>query len=129
MAGSLLLDTSVVVDLFANDPAAQSAVAAAGEVFVPSIVLGELFFGAEKSPRRAATLAQLEAFAAATAVLVCDTETARYYGTIKNALRAKGRPLPENDIWIAAVARQHGLTLATRDAHFHEIDKLVLLSL
>ncbi len=58
------------------------------------------------------------------AVLLCDVETARYYGDIKNQLRLKGRPLPENDIWIAAVALQHNLTLVTRDAHFQEIENL-----
>ena len=59
-------------------------------------------------------------------ILVCDTETARQYGRIKVELRRKGRPIPENDMWIAAVALQHGLTLATRDAHFDAIDGLTV---
>ncbi|MBN1284239.1 MAG: PIN domain-containing protein [Anaerolineae bacterium] len=45
-------------------------------------------------------------------------------GEIKNELQAKGRPIPENDIWIAAIAKQHDLTLATRDAHFGAVDGL-----
>ena len=52
----------------------------------------------------------------------------RGYGEIKNALRIKGRPLPENDIWIAALARQHDLMLVTRDTHFEQIDDLNVTS-
>jgi tRNA(fMet)-specific endonuclease VapC len=52
--------------------------------------------------------------------------TAQYYGEIKNRLRAKGRPLPENDIWIAAVAKQYGLVIVSCDKHFNEIDSLVV---
>ncbi|MEL6327573.1 MAG: PIN domain-containing protein, partial [Cyanobacteria bacterium J06626_23] len=61
-----------------------------------------------------------------TAVLDCDSDTARWYGIVKDRLRAKGRPLPENDIWIASTALQHNLTLATRDAHFHHVEGLKL---
>lgn len=57
-------------------------------------------------------------------MLACDLDTAREYGVIKNALREKGRLIPENDIWIAAIARQHDLTLVTRDEHFKEIKHL-----
>jgi tRNA(fMet)-specific endonuclease VapC len=56
----------------------------------------------------------------------CDAATAREYGRIKEILRAKGKPIPENDIWIAAMAVQHGLTLATRDQHFGEVPNLVV---
>jgi len=48
--------------------------------------------------------------------------TAAYYGKIKNNLRLKGKPIPENDIWIAAAALQNNLTVITRDKHFLEID-------
>jgi tRNA(fMet)-specific endonuclease VapC len=47
--------------------------------------------------------------------------TAQYYGKIKDGLRLKGRPIPENDIWVAAAAMQYGLPVATRDAHFDEV--------
>jgi len=55
----------------------------------------------------------------------CDAVTAQQYGRIKNDLRAKGRPIPENDIWIAAVAVQHGLTVVSRDDHFTEVTDLL----
>jgi tRNA(fMet)-specific endonuclease VapC len=69
-------------------------------------------------------LTRIDELASNTAVLGCDTETARYYGEVKKALRLKGHPIPENDVWIAAVALQHGLALVTRDTHFDEIKNL-----
>ena len=59
-------------------------------------------------------------------MFVCDEETARHYGIIKFALLRKGRPILENDIWIAASAWQHRLTVATRDGHFDYVDDLPL---
>jgi len=58
-------------------------------------------------------------------VLTCDAQTARLYGDVKNGLREKGRPIPENDVWIATIALQHGLVLVSRDGHFDEIDHLL----
>ena len=54
-------------------------------------------------------------------ILGTNVETALIYGEMKHSLRVKGRPLPENDIWIAAIALQYDLTLVTRDAHFQEV--------
>ncbi len=124
MIGRFLLDTNIVIALFAQDPAVQQKLAQVSEVFVPSIVLGELYYGAHKSARAEENIAHIHAFAVNIAVLGCDAETAQQYGHIKNGLRAKGRPIPENDIWVAAIACQHGLTLVSRDAHFQEIDDL-----
>lgn len=59
-------------------------------------------------------------------VLPCDEGTAYQYGVIRNALRTQGRPIPENDLWIAALAGQHDLVLATRDAHFEFIEGLAV---
>ena len=124
MNGSLLLDTNAVIALFAGEAAVQSLLSRADETFIPSIVLGELYYGAHKSGRREENVARLEEFAAAIAVLQCDAGTARFYGQVKNRLRAKGRPIPENDLWIAALALQHELTLASRDQHFEEVERL-----
>lgn len=121
MAGNLLLDTSAVIDLFDGDPAAEQAIANARGLSMASITLGELLYGAECSSRPSQNRAEINEFASSVAILSCDAETASQYGSIKHLLRQKGKPLPENDLWIAAVARQHRLTLVTRDAHFKEI--------
>jgi tRNA(fMet)-specific endonuclease VapC len=124
MNGRVLLDTNIVIALFAKEASVQQHLATIIEVFVPSIVLGELYYGARKSARITANVAQVDRFAASSAVLVCDTVTSQQYGEIKNLLRSKGRPIPENDIWIAAIAKQYSLTLVSRDNHFSEIDGL-----
>jgi tRNA(fMet)-specific endonuclease VapC len=127
MSGNYLLDTNIIIALFKAEPSVQAHLRQAGEVFVSSIALGELNFGAQKSERARENLARIEEFAESNTILDCDAGTARVYGQIKNALRLKGRPLPENDIWIAAIALQHDLTLATRDDHFREIDNLLIV--
>jgi tRNA(fMet)-specific endonuclease VapC len=124
MNGRFLLDTNIVIALFAQESSVQECLERAEEVFVPSVVLGELYFGARKSARVEENLARVDEFAASSAVLVCDTETARRYGAIKNELREIGKPIPENDLWIAAIAQQHDLILVTRDVHFSEVERL-----
>ncbi|MDW8392535.1 MAG: PIN domain-containing protein, partial [Oscillochloridaceae bacterium] len=66
----------------------------------------------------------VEDLALETPVPGCGVETARLYGRIKNSLQLKGRPIPENDLWIAAVALEHDLTPVTGDTHFTEIADL-----
>jgi tRNA(fMet)-specific endonuclease VapC len=124
MAGRTLLDTTVIIDLFAGDAGVVQGLGQAGEIFVPSIAIGELLYGARVSARAEQNRAKVLAFSAGNTVLSCDLQTSEWYAEIKTALRAKGHPIPENDIWIAAVALQHGLTLAARDAHFDGVDGL-----
>jgi tRNA(fMet)-specific endonuclease VapC len=108
----------------AEDPAVTERVTEAAEVFASSIVIGELYYGARKSTRVESNVQIVHQFAAANRVLGCDSTTAQHYGEIKNSLRQKGRPIPENDIWIAATAKQHDLTVASRDNHFDYVDGL-----
>jgi tRNA(fMet)-specific endonuclease VapC len=117
MSGRFLLDSNIIIALFGGEVTVQEHLAQANEVFVSSIVLGELYFGARKSNQVEENLTRIDELAASSAILGCDTDTAREYGLIKNHLREKGRPIPENDIWIAAIARQHDLILVTRDSH------------
>lgn len=124
MNGRFLLDTNIVIALFGGDTAVQEKLAVAAEVYIPSTTIGELCYGARKSARPKENLERIDEFVASNTTLTCDTETARRYGEIKNALRLKGRPIPENDIWIAATALQHDLILITRDTHFDVIDNL-----
>lgn len=124
MSGRYLLDTSILIGMFAAEAIVKEKLAQASEVFIPSIAVGELYYGAWKSQRHRENIAQVDELVAASTVLGCNAETARWYGEIKNALRLKGRPIPENDLWIAAIALEHDLVVATRDVHFREIDNL-----
>jgi tRNA(fMet)-specific endonuclease VapC len=108
----------------AEDPAVKQRVGESAEVFASIIVLGELYYGARKSTRVESNVQTVDQFAAANRVLGCDSTTAQHYAQIKNLLREKGRPIPENDIWIAATAKQYDVTVASRDNHFDYIDGL-----
>jgi len=124
MSGRYLLDTNIIIALFADEAVVKNNLAQTDEVFIPSPAIGELCYGARKSGRPQENLARVDELIANSTVLGCDAETARQYSEVKNKLRLKGRPLPENDIWIAALALQHGLIVVTRDAHFQEVENL-----
>lgn len=119
-----MLDTNIVIALFAQDPSVQKHITKAREIFIPSTVIGELFFGSFKSSQPKENATRIENFAALNTVLVCGIGTGREYGRIKHLLLKKGKPIPENDIWIAALAMEHDLSLVTRDEHFKNIEEL-----
>jgi tRNA(fMet)-specific endonuclease VapC len=122
--GRFLLDTNVIIALFARDPMIHERLSNASEVFIPCIVIGELYFGSYKSLKVQENLNRIDEFALSNTVLPCDIETAKKYGDIKNRLKEKGQPIPENDIWIAAIAQQYALTVVTKDLHFESIEDL-----
>ncbi len=124
MSGRVVLDTNIVIALFAKEATILESLKKTDEVFIPNIVLGELYFGARKSARTDENIARINEFAMQNVVLNCDTETARQYGFVKHQLRTKGKPIPENDIWIAALTMQYQLILITRDNHFQEVEGL-----
>lgn len=124
MNGKYLLDTNIVVALFANDELVKARIAEADEVFIPSIAVGELFYGAWKSERVEENLKRIEELVLEATILGCGVETARLFGKLKNSLRIKGRLIPENDLWIAAITLEHNLTLVTRDTHFDGVPHL-----
>lgn len=128
MNGRYFLDTNIIIALFASEASVVNKLAQADEIFIPSIALGGLYFGARKSGRPEKNLERIEEFATSSTTIECDASTARQYGDVKNRLRIKGRPLPENDVWIAALALQYGLTLVTRDTHFQEVESLQTIS-
>ncbi len=102
MADAYLLDTNIVAAYFNGDSAVKTRVAASS-IFLSATVMGELFFGVFKSGQIVANLARLEDFEASNICFDCDAQTAKIYGNLKNELQKKGRPIPENDIWIAAI--------------------------
>jgi tRNA(fMet)-specific endonuclease VapC len=128
MNGRFLLDTNVLIALLRCEPRTLVKIEGAEEVYLPSIVLGELYYGARKSKRIEENLLRLTHLAAQSAMLPCDEGTAVRYGEIKDDLRRQGRPIPENDLWIAAIAVQHGLTLVTSDSHFEVVAGLAVES-
>jgi tRNA(fMet)-specific endonuclease VapC len=122
-----LLDTNIIIALFAMEQSIIERVKSQrGILSVPIIVIGELFYGAEQSSKRESNIRKIEEFSQDCLIIDCNFETARYYANIKSQLKSKGKPIPENDIWIAALAQQHQQTLITRDRHFDNIDGLLI---
>ena len=126
MSGKVLADTNVLIALFAGDPEIMDRLQKQQEVFLCVPVLGELRYGALASIRVEQNLARLDDLARGLLVLDCDRGTAASYAVVKSRLRGKGIPIPENDVWIAALAQQHELTLVTRDSHFEAVEGLSL---
>lgn len=126
MNGSFLLDTNIISALFAGEQIIQDRIAKIGNILTSVIVIGELSFGAQKSPRMKENILRIHRFMTKAMVLDCNAGTAYEYGLIRNELRLKGLPIPENDLWLSATARQHDLTLVSRDRHFEYVDGLVI---
>ncbi|MGW8255996.1 MAG: PIN domain-containing protein [Thermoguttaceae bacterium] len=124
MNGKYLIDTNFAIQLFSGLKTVEERLSRNPNMYLSVIVLGELFFGAYRSHRIQHNLEQISELVKTLDVLSCDEKTSVYYGEIKNQLLEKGRPIPENDIWLAALAKQHNLTVITRDRHFQEIEQL-----
>ena len=124
---SLLLDSSIIIAGFKRDKEVLDTLYSANSLYVPVIAYGELYTGALKSQNSEKKLRQLAEFMDATAILDVDWRTAQHYGQIRKELEQKGRPVPENDIWIAALSFQYSLKLYARDQHFEEIEAIDLL--
>jgi tRNA(fMet)-specific endonuclease VapC len=126
MPGKILVDTNVIIAVFKGQATIVNRIAAAGEIYVASISVGELIFGALHSTNQIRNLERVEQFAASSVIVPCDNDTARCYAGIKHELWRKGRPIPDNDLWIAALALQHDLLLLTFDQHFGEISRIAV---
>lgn len=126
MSGRYLLDTNAAVAVLNGKLDLASHIGSGVELYLNAIVVGELCFGAEKSERVEANLAAIGQLLERCPVISCGEVTGRHYARLRNRLRVQGRPIPENDLWIAATAIEYGLTLVTRDEHFQHIDGLDL---
>jgi tRNA(fMet)-specific endonuclease VapC len=124
MSGRYLLDTNVAIRILNQEVDLTARRDAGVEIFLCLTVVGELFFGAERSREHSANRVKIERLLDLCPLAPQDLATARRYGAIKAALQQKGRPIPENDLWIAACALQYDLILATRDRHFGEVGDL-----
>ncbi len=117
------LDTSVAIDVLAANADAR-LLSSVNEHLLPAPVVGELRYGALNSRNAAENLAKVEALVTRCAVLNVTVATAKVYAELRLALRQKGKPIPENDLWIAALCVEHQVPLAAVDAHFDAIDDL-----
>lgn len=123
----VILDTNAYSD-WVRSQAWAVEVSAARVVLIPSIVLGELregFFGGFRTTENETLLTKVLSNNTVSIANISD-ETSHIYARLKNDLRTRGKPIPENDIWIAASCLEHGATLLTRDRHFELLPQVRL---
>jgi len=123
-----LLDTNAVILFLNGDPNIINLFSNLTRLNIPVIVVGELFYGAYNSKKHSHNLEILHSILNTAFIIGTDEITAMHYGKIKSELKSKGTPIPENDIWISALARLYKMKVITRDAHFNNIEKMELIS-
>ena len=122
----ILLDTNAYAAFKRGDPAVVAILRHAPTLLLSATVLGELLGGFAAGRKESVNRAELAQFIGTPRVRVVSVTaaTADLYGLIYAALRRKGRPIPTNDLWIAASSLEHGAALLSLDAHFQAIEGL-----
>jgi tRNA(fMet)-specific endonuclease VapC len=120
----VILDTNALSALLDRDRTLLRRIERSPELALPVVVLGEFRFGIAVSRHRREYEAWLARDLALFRVLPIVEETTRHYAAIRLALRASGRLIPANDVWIAALALQHGLPIVSRDSHFDQVENI-----
>ena len=120
----MILDTNGLSAMAAGDSRIEPLLHRIFELAIPAIVLGEYRFGIRQSRHRARYERWLEEAIPGCRVLPVDERTATEYADVRYELKRIGRPIPGNDLWIAALARQHGMPLISRDQHFDAVPGL-----
>jgi predicted nucleic acid-binding protein len=126
----ILIDTNIYSFALRGASEVVSVLQKATEIGICAISIGELLSGFKGGGRDRENRAELEEFLDAPRVRLypIDETTADYYAEILDELRRLGKPIPTNDIWIGAVALQHGLKLFSKDKHFENIPGIIVLS-
>ena len=127
---ALLIDTNIYTHALKGDSDVVSTLQKTTAIAVCSISIGELLSGFKGCKREDKNRAELEEFLDAPRVrlYVISENTAEFYADILNRLKKAGKPIPTNDIWIAAVAFEHGFKLYSKDRHFQYVQGLLLVS-
>ena len=118
----MILDTNALSAWAEGRAAVESPLRVAQRLVVPSVVLGEYYFGIRQSRHRSRYEAWLARYLPLTEIALVTSATADTYADIRLELKRRGTPIPPNDVWIAALARQHGLALLSNDGHFDTVD-------
>jgi predicted nucleic acid-binding protein len=123
-----MIDTNVYAAFKRNETLAVDLLRRAEHISVSTVILGELLAGFRCGTREIQNRRELDLFLDSPRVSVSaiDDDTAEFYSAVFSDLKKKGRPIPSNDIWLAASALQHGCALASLDGHFAYISSLLM---
>ena len=127
----VILDTNLLIDLFEKEIPLPSEFVRYDSLFLPVTVIGEYragLFDTKRGEENKRKLAYYLSRSSVRTVPVTD-RTAELYAKVYQALRKQGTPIPQNDMWIAASALEHGADLATRDEHFRLVPMLNVIVL
>ncbi|MEJ2695549.1 MAG: type II toxin-antitoxin system VapC family toxin [Candidatus Sulfobium sp.] len=124
----ILIDTNAYAAFKRNDPLAIEVIRSSEHIGINVVVLGELYSGFKGGNKEISNRRELGQFLDSPRVeaILIDEETAEFYAKVFWDLKKKGKPIPGNDIWVAASAMRHGLALFTYDDHFKSVDGLLL---
>ncbi len=123
----VLIDTNAYSALMAGDGRVADELARSDAILLSPIVIGELLEGfilGNRPDENRAILTRFKEKPRTVCVPITDT-TSEWFAEIKRMLRKKGKPIPSNDVWIAASCMEHGCRLLSFDAHFAAIDGLL----
>ena len=127
MSGKYLVDTNVIIRLLRSDKRSIELFDQADIINIPVIVAGELFYGAKNSTNKQENFEILSDFLSQYEIVDVDYSVSQVYGDIKTQLKRIGVNIPENDLWIAAIAKSYLYTLISFDDHFSKIEGLQVL--
>ncbi len=127
---ALVIDTNIYSLAMKNEEEAIEVLKRAESILVCSIVIGELISGFRFGTKLEKNMKLFNKFLDSPRVLIKDVteQTALHYSQIIIDLKNAGTPIPTNDMWIAAVAKEHGAALATADKHFHSVPGLIVIN-
>lgn len=120
----MILDTNALSALAEKEPALIHKIRYAPRICVTLITLGEYHFGISQSRKQEELLTWLNAFLSKAEVLSPSLHTLPYYSAIRRELKTAGTPIPANDCWIAALAREHKLPIVSKDRHFDVVNEI-----
>lgn len=126
--GRLVVDTNAVIAYREGIPEVCNLIEDADTIFLPVIVLGELLYGAFNSTRQHKNEQDVRKFLEQSVFVPMDETIAARYASLRLELKKIGRPIPENDLWIAAICLEFNVTLLSRDGHFDNIPNLQLIN-
>lgn len=126
-----LLDSNAYSRLMRGDDQTAAVARDATEILMSAVVIGELLYGFRHGSRFDRNAADLRSFLDNLYVsfVPVGPVTADRYSRIAAALRARGNPIPTNDVWIAAHAMETGADLVSADRHFEAVDGIAWLRL
>jgi tRNA(fMet)-specific endonuclease VapC len=121
----IVLDTNTVIDLLKGTPKVVSELEKFDVFYLTTTICGELLFGAKNSGKKAENESKYRKFIEKCLILNIDFEISDEYSNIRLNLKKKGKPIPENDIWIAATCIVNNLALISRDTDFENVEGLI----